>query len=311
MSHSGITPLPEDFPGYEILISGGMLLPSGEANFIDFRQHVASDWDSTTPTGDVYYSASGDWNTRNPNYVITTPHVRHKEYLLTQGQIDGAFANKYVVASGINFPFPYPYNKSYPQNIEGEMFSIAWWKASGVYQTYPEATFLLIDREKQSGILHWEGFRQVENLSNSPSIAPIVPPVRFNKYIHHLPEYPYHAHMEKPKHNIEVPDYSDRRVFTAAGDKGLLKLRDKQKRKYIETEYLSDVGKRNRASGVLSYLYDEEGLFSKNKPGVKEPTGRCLFPDGTCRDSMTQQSCTAYPGAIWETGVKCEDLQDE
>ena len=312
MSHSGITPLPEDFPGYKILISGGMLLPSGEANFVDFRQHTASDWDSTTPTGDVFYSPSGSWSTRNPNYLVSKPFVRHKEYLLTQGQTDGPFANKYVVASGINFPFPYPYNYSYPENVIGEMFSIAWWEASGIYQTYPESSFLLIDKEAESGILHWEGLRQVEDLSNSPNVAPEVPPVKFYKYIHHLPEYPYHDHMSKPKNNIESPDYNDRRIRSQTDpEKALLKLRGQQKRKYTEVEFLSDVNKRNRSSEVLSYIYDEEGLFSENKPGVEELTGRCLFPDGTCRDNMGYQACTAYPGAIWETGVKCEDLQNE
>lgn len=306
MSHSGITPLTPE----QVKVASGMLLPSGEANFVDFRQHAASDWNSTTPTGDVYYSPSGDWSTRNPNYVITTPHVRHKEYLLTQGQVDSLNADKYIVASGINFPFPYPYNYSYPENIEGEMFSIAWWEASGIYQTYPEASFLLIDSERQSGILHWEGFKQVENFSNSPNVAPLIPQPTFNKYIHYLPEYPYHKHMDKPKNNIEVPEY-DQRVTEAPNDEGLIRLRRSQKRKYTETEYLSDVKKRNIATGGLSYTFDEDGLFSKNKPGIPEVNGRCDYPDGTCRNNVGQQACIAYPGAIWVSGEKCEEIEDE
>jgi hypothetical protein len=159
MSHTGITPLNRQ----QVTLASGQLLPSGEANFFDFNQHTSSDWDSTTPTGDTFYSPGGG----NPNYIVTTSTVRHKEFLLTQGQDDGEFADKYIVASGLNFPFPYPYNTSYPNNVYGEMFSVSWWEASGIFQTYPEAAFVLIDKERQSGILHWEGFRQVENLEKS------------------------------------------------------------------------------------------------------------------------------------------------
>lgn len=306
MSHTGIPPLSEDFPGYEILISGGMLLPSGEANFVDFRQHTASDWKSTTPTGDVYYSPSGSWSTKNPNYIIRTPHLRHKEFLLEQNQEDGPFASKYIVASGINYPFPNPYNYSYPANVTGEMFSLAWWEASGIYKTYPEASFLLIDRERQSGILHWEGFRQVENLSNSPNVAPLIPEISFKKYIHYLPEYPNHVH--DPKSKLEAPDYTDRRIREEEdAERALLKLRKKQKRKYIETEYLSDVKKRNVATAGLSYVYDEDGLFSGNKTNTPYIDGKCDYPDGTCRNGISEQACTAYPGAIWTSGESCED----
>lgn len=296
MSHTGISPLTSE----QVRVASGMLLPSGEANFFDFRQYTASDWDSTTPTGDVYYSASGDWSTRNPNYLVRNSTLRHKEFLLTPGQHGGEFADKYIVASGLNFPFPYPYNKSYPNNVYGEMFSISWWEASGIYQTYPEAAFVLIDKERQSGILHWEGFRQVENLSNSPNVAPLVPEVTFNKYIHYLPEFPHHKHVGETEHNIEAPDYTDPSV-------NLEGLRSKQKRKYIEVEYLSDVKKRNIATGGLSYVYDEDGLFSGNKTNASYIDGKCDYPDGTCRNGVSEQACVAYPGAIWTSGESCED----
>jgi len=308
MSHSGITPLTPE----QVKVASGMLLPSGEANFVDFRQHAASDWDSTTPTGDVYYSPSGDWSTRNPNYVITTPHVRHKEYLLTQGETDGPAADKYIVASGINFPFPYPYNYSYPENIKGEMFSIDWWEASGIYQTYPEASFLLIDSERQSGILHWDGLRQVEDLSNSPNVAPLVPKVTFHKYIHYLPEYPYHKHMDKPNDNIESPDYDDRRIRSQTDpEKALLKLRSQQKRKYIEVEYLTDIKKRQKTEYNSGYSLDERDLFPSIPSNAADTVGSCTFPDGKCVDGYTEQACTAYPGAIWsEEKCEQEDLDE-
>ncbi len=296
MSHSGITPLTSE----QVRVASGMLLPSGEANFFEFKQHTSSDWDSTTPTGDVYYSASGSWSTRNPNYLVKNSTLRHKEFLLTEGQDDGESADKYIVASGLNFPFPYPYNTSYPDNVYGEMFSISWWEASGIYQTYPEAAFVLIDKERQSGILHWEGFRQVENLSNSPNVAPLIPEVQFNKYIHYLPEFPYHKHVDETEYNIESPDYTDPSV-------NLQGLRNKQKRKYIEVEYLSDVKKRNIATGGLSYVYDEDGLFSGNKTNASYIEGKCDYPDGTCRSNVSQQACEAYPGAIWTSGESCED----
>ena len=296
MSHSGITPLTSE----QVRVASGMLLPSEEANFFEFKQHTSSDWDSTTPTGDVYYSASGSWSTRNPNYLVKNSTLRHKEFLLTEGQDDGESADKYIVASGLNFPFPYPYNTSYPDNVYGEMFSISWWEASGIYQTYPEAAFVLIDKERQSGILHWEGFRQVENLSNSPNVAPLIPEVQFNKYIHYLPEFPYHKHVDETEYNIESPDYTDPSV-------NLQGLRNKQKRKYIEVEYLSDVKKRNIATGGLSYVYDEDGLFSGNKTNASYIEGKCDYPDGTCRSNVSQQACEAYPGAIWSSGESCED----
>tara|TARA_R110000751_G_scaffold8926_1_gene34558 strand:- start:427 stop:1299 length:873 start_codon:yes stop_codon:yes gene_type:complete len=289
MSHSGITPLTEQ----QKLVSGKQLLPSGEASFFDFRQHTSSDWDSTTPTEDVYYSASGDYRATNPNYIITNSQVRHKEFDLGNNK-------KYIVASGINFPFPNPYNASYPENITGEMFSIAWWEASGIYKTYPPAAFLLIDQERQSGILHWEGFKQVEGFSNSPDVAPLIPEVKFNNYIHYFPEYPNHMH--NPPSKLEVPDYSD-------PDVTLEKLRREQKRKYIQIEYLSDVTKRTRPSdnNNQNYEYDDDGLFSSVKSEVPFMEGMCEYTDGTCRDNISEEACTAYPGAIWTSGESCPE----
>jgi len=294
MSHTGITPLKP----FQVKLASGMLLPSGEANFFDFRQHTSSDWDSTNPSGDVVFSSPSGFSSRNPNYIITRPVPRHKEFFLNQGEDETENARKYIVGSGINFPFPHPYNVSYPTNVTGQMFSIAWWEASGIYQTYSPDTFLLIDRTRESGILHWEGFRQVEDLSNSPNIAPHVPDVNFQKYIHHLPEYPNHRH--KPNDSIEPPDYSDPSL-------GLVDIRDNQKRKYIEAEYLSDVKKRNLATGGLSYVYSEDGLFTGKQTNVGYSGGMCVYPDGTCKNGISQQACIAYPGAIWTLGEFCED----
>jgi hypothetical protein len=292
MSHTGITPLNKQ----QVTLASGQLLPSGEANFFDFRQHTSSDWDSTTPTGDVFYSPGGD----NPNYIVTTSTVRHKEFLLTIGEESGDDnLNKYIVASGINFPFPYPYNKSYPDNVYGEMFSMSWWETSGIFKTYPEAAFVLIDKERQSGILHWEGFRQVENLSNSPNAAPVVPEVTFNKYIHYFPEYPYHAHMITPEENLEPPDYSNLAI-------NLNGLRNQQKRKYIEVEYLTDVKKRQKTEYNSGYSLDERDLFPSVPSNAADTVGSCTFPDGRCIDGYTQQACTAYPGAIWSEET-CEE----
>jgi hypothetical protein len=275
MSHSGITPLTEQ----QKLVSGKQLVASGEANFVDFRQHTSSDWDSTIPTGNVY--------------VISTPQVRHKEFDVNKPE-------KYIIASGINFPFPNPYNISYPANVTGEMFSLAWWEVSGVFKTYPASTLLLIDQERQSGILHWEGFKQVEDFSNSPNVAPLVPEVKFNNYIHYFPEYPNHMH--NPPSKLEAPDYSDPSTT-------LEKLRSKQSRKYIEIEYLSDVTKRTKPSSNnnQNYEYDEDGLFSSVTSETPSIEGMCQYPDGTCRNNISEQACTAYPGAIWTSGESCPE----
>ena len=181
------------------------------------------------------------------------------------------------------------------------MFSLAWWEASGIFKTYPEATFIIIDPQRESGILHWEGFKQVENFSNSPNVAPLVPEVQFNKYIHYLPEFPYHRHMTSPENNIESPDYTDPSVT-------LLKLRNEQERKYIEVEYLTDVTKRTSPSNNNNqiYVYDEDGLFPKVKIGTDEPLGRCEYPDGECRNNISAEACSAYPGAIWTSGEFCD-----
>jgi len=273
MSHSGITPLTEQ----QKLVSGKQLVASGEANFVDFRQHTSSDWDSTIPTGNVY--------------VISTPQVRHKEFDVNKPE-------KYIIASGINFPFPNPYNISYPANVTGEMFSLAWWEVSGVFKTYPASTLLLIDQERQSGILHWEGFKQVEDFSNSPNVAPLVPEVKFNNYIHYFPEYPNHMH--NPPSKLEAPDYSDPSTT-------LEKLRSKQSRKYIEIEYLSDTNQRQKAKYKPNYILDEDQLFSSAPSNVRSLTGKCEYPDGTCRNNISEQACVAYPAAIWTSGESCPE----
>lgn len=292
MSHTGITPLNKQ----QVTLASGQLLPSGEANFFDFNQHTSSDWDSTTPTKDTLFSPGGG----NPNYIVTTSTVRHKEFLLVTGEESGDDnLSKYIVASGINFPFPYPYNKSYPDNVYGEMFSMSWWETSGIFQTYPEAAFVLIDKERQSGILHWEGFRQVENLSNSPNVPPIVPEVTFNKYVHYLPEFPYHTHMVTPEASLKPPDYSNPAI-------NLNGLRNQQKRKYIEVEYLTDVEKRQKTEYSSGYSLDERDLFPSTPSNAADAVGSCTFPDGKCVDGFTEQACTAFPGAIWSEET-CEE----
>jgi len=311
MSHSGITPLPEDQQGYEILISGGMLLPSGESNFFDFRQHTSSEWDSTTPTGDTYYSPSGDWSTRNLNYLMDRRVVRHKSFLLAEGQLsDSKYSIKYIVASGLNYPFPYPYNKSYPDNVSSEMFSLDWWEASGIYQTYPQNIIVVIDKERQSGIFHWDELRQVEGLSSSID-SPKVPEVTFNNYIHYIPEYPYHKHIPKPENNLTTPDYSflDKKPFIS-GDEAKKILRDQQDRKHIEFEFLSDVKKRSKPSekSISSYSLDADGLFALAPIAAPILRGSCLYPDGSCKDGISEQACLAFPGAIWNSGTTCIDL---
>tara|TARA_B100000073_G_scaffold340211_1_gene339729 strand:- start:514 stop:1437 length:924 start_codon:yes stop_codon:yes gene_type:complete len=307
MSHTGIPPLDQS----ETKVVFGELLASGEANFFDFRQHTSSDWDGVTPSGDdVFFSESGYWRTTNPNYLVKNPIYsrRHKEFLLTVGEESGddedVNLNKYIVASGINYPFPYPYNRSYPVNVYSEIFSIAWWEASGVFKTYPEAAFLVIDRSAKSGILHWDGLRQVEDFSNSPNVAPLVPEVTFNKYIHYLPEYPYHKHMISPESSLEPPDYSNPSI-------NLEGLRRQQKRKYIEVEYLTDVKKRQKTQYNSGYSLDERDLFPSTPSNAADAVGSCTFPDGRCIDGYTQQACTAYPGAIWSEEIcEQEDLNE-
>jgi hypothetical protein len=70
---------------------------------------------------------------------------------------------------------------------------------------------------------------------------------------------------------------------------------------------LSDVKKRNVATAGLSYVYDEDGLFSGNKTNTPYIDGKCDYPDGTCRNGISEQACVAYPGAIWTSGESCED----
>ena len=304
MSHTGIPPLDQS----QTKVVLGQLLASGEANFFDFHQHTSSDWNGITPSGDVYYSPSGSWSTKNPNYLVTTPFPRHKKYLLSDPE-ENLFgpaieSEVYIVASGINFPFPYPYNISYPANVSSQIFSMDWWKASGIFKTYPEAAFLVIDKSRGSGILHWDGLRQVEDFSNSPNVAPLVPEVTFNKYIHYLPEYPYHNHMRSPESSLEPPDYSNLAI-------NLNGLRNQQKRKYIEVEYLTDVKKRQKTEYNSGYSLDERDLFPSVPSNAADTVGSCTFPDGRCIDGYTQQACTAYPGAIWSEEIcEQEDLNE-
>jgi hypothetical protein len=301
MSHSGITPLPEDQQGYEILVSGGMLLPSGEGGFFDFRQHTSSDWDSTTPTGtDVIFSSSGDWDTRNESYVLKQKVIRHKKY------------KNHVVASGINYPFPHPYNDSYPENKSDEMFSVAWWEASGVYQTYPPANEQLADKTQQSGIFHWKKNTPPlgKKLTNSNEIKAwsgyvsgnLPPETPFNDYIHYLPEYPFHEHQTNPVNNLIVPDYKSLKRNSNKPYQEIIRLRDEQERKFVPYMNLYTIQNRNKSSIGGNYKYDEEkpqrssGTFS-----TPDIVGICIYPNGSTKKGVTAEDCGAFPGAIFHS----------
>lgn len=314
MSHSGITPLPEDQQSYNQLVPSGLLLPSGEANFFDFRQHTSSDWDSTTPTGvDVYASPSSDLATINSNYKTDNPYVRHKEYELSN---DPQSNLKKIVASGINYPFPSPYNKSYPANVSNEMFSEDWWDASGIFKTYPPSGDKLVDKIRQSGIFHYDEFRQVENFSNANTKNEriVVPDsgiifskgvtyesegkeiIFINNYIHYLPAVDDYRNPTREKLTEPDPKLS------------ILKNREKQKRKFLQTPFLVDVEKRSTpvSGDYLGYKYNQDG--NANDPSeIPYALGMCTYPDGRCSDKMTRIQCVSYPGAIWTMNVKCED----
>jgi hypothetical protein len=139
---------------------------------------------------------------------------------------------------------------------------------SGVLKTRGPDNY---DKTKTSGIFNWEGLRQVSDFSNSPSGAPEVPDVTFYPYIHYLPDHPDH---DKDKNKIE-------------------------KKKPVEIPYLSDVKSRTVSELKPPYQYSEDGLFAIYKFLTPYTKGSCTFPDGTCRNNMTLDECTAYPGAIY------------
>jgi hypothetical protein len=252
MSHSGITPLTEE----QQLISGQMIMPSSESNFFDFRQHTSSTWDGTVE------------DTTGLTYSVEEGKVRHIEIETQNG--------KAIFASGLNYPFPYPYN-----DTPYEKFSLQWWETSGIFKTYGPDQGIPVDSGRQSGIFHWDGFKQVSDFTNSPNVAPEVPEVKFYNYIHYLPAYPDH---NRPVNKVE-------------------------KREPIQIEFLSDVTKRNKPSSndILRYNYDGDGLFPLNKVESPFAKGMCEYPDGTCRNNVSQQACTAYPGAIWTSGESCPE----
>jgi len=319
MSHSGITPLPEDQDSYNKLVPSGLLLPSGEANFFDFRQHTSSDWDLITPSAiedGVYASPSSDLATINSNYKIEDDFLRHKEYKLS---IDPQSTLKKIVGSGINYPFPYPYNKSFPFNAENEMFSEKWWEASGIFKTYPPASGRLIDKVAQSGIFHYDKFRQVENFSNAniDNERIVVPDsgiifssgityeskgktvIFVNNYIHYHPavedyENPTRGKLKEPDPKLTI-----------------LENRFKQKRQFIQTPFLVDVSKKTEpvSGNYTGYKYNEDG--NANDPSeIPFATGMCVYADGKCADGITRVDCLAYPGAVWTMNQKCPEEED-
>lgn len=199
MSHTYTNPELPLGSGYQV-VSGDMILPSGEANFFDFVQH---------------HDVNG--------------------------------------GSGINYKYPSPKDFA---------------AVSGLLKTQGAAPY---DRTKSSGIFSWEGLRQVEDFSNSPNEAPEVPEVKFNPYIHYLPDYPDHDKDEN-----KIP-----------------------KKQPIKTPYLSDVKSRTVSELKPPYQFGDDGLFAVYKFLIPYTKGSCLFPDGTCRNNMTLDECTAYPGAIY------------
>lgn len=95
------------------------------------------------------------------------------------------------VNSGINVPYPYPnlttareYAYTSDDNTVGK-FSDAWWEASGIIKTYPADDGLLVDRNRQSGILHYNGpsgrFSNGEQVKSNQ----VMDFTLFNNYIHH------------------------------------------------------------------------------------------------------------------------------
>lgn len=300
MSHSGLPPLPEDQHSYNQLVPSGMLLPSGEANFFDFRQDTSSEWDSTTPTGSkIYYSPSGDWSTRNPNYVLENSVPRSKKYA------------KRVVASGINFPFPHPYNESYPANVTDEIFSLDWWKASGIYQTHGEAFELIIDKDVQSGIFHFnKGKHNLDNvITNSHSLKSwsayvsgnLPSGTPFNDYIYHLPEYPFHDHQKTPVNNLTIPNYEPFKK-NPGGDAflQLMTLRGQQERKYVPYMNLYSIKHRNKVSLGGKYSFDKEKP-SRSSGTFKTPEiiGICTIGEVELK-GLTADACLPLPGAAWK-----------
>lgn len=103
------------------------------------------------------------------------------------------------IGSGINVPHPYPNNATAREyayvsgdNTTGK-FTDGWWEASGIFKTYPSRDGVLCDKERESGIFHYDSdivngrtitsgiFSNGENVrSNQIEDFAI-----FNNYIHH------------------------------------------------------------------------------------------------------------------------------
>ena len=110
--------------------------------------------------------------------------------------------------------------------------------------------------------------------------------------------------MVVPEQNLEPPDYSNLAI-------NLEGLRNQQKRKYIEVEYLTDVKKRQKTGYSSGYSLDERDLFPSIPSNAADTVGSCTFPDGRCINGYTEQACTAYPGAIWSEEIcEQEDLNE-
>ncbi len=138
---------------------------------------------------------------------------------------------------------------------------------SGVIETRGPDDY---DTNKPSGILHWAGLRQSQNLSNSPNSAPEIPEITFYPYIHYLPDDPDH---DEPENKVE-------------------------KRQPIKIPYLSDVD-RSPSEIQPPYAFGADGLFSVYQMLSPYTKGYCSFADGTCSAGYTFEECTAHPGASY------------
>lgn len=118
---------------------------------------------------------------------------------------------KEFIGSGINVPHPYP-NINTPTeyayssgDITGK-FTDQWWATSGIIKTYPSSDGALSDKNRESGIFHYDiGTNRLGKLATSGRfsngedvLADQISDFKiFNKYIHHekvrnqLVEIPY------------------------------------------------------------------------------------------------------------------------
>lgn len=97
------------------------------------------------------------------------------------------------IGSGINVPFPYP-NQTTPNEyslLTGETqsqdkFSEEWWEVSGIFKTYPSGDGQLVDAQRESGILHFNGEKSLFSNGSEVSSKQITDFNIFNNYIHHI-----------------------------------------------------------------------------------------------------------------------------